>query len=204
MVKPYSLGKENSIPTICWSETNILARKKIIMKRRKESEREREKKWQIPVWQKLPPLRTGDRFRWKNFSPIYGLFASLFHYHLFKRFVEPFSDLIHSWEKTLSLIYEIIDQWVHFTQRKWLYLEGIFVDNDARIKLPTIAAKFDLIDSNYMKVCSNKKTLFVFIDFELLKEKYTPFINFLVYFDRIDPVLAHGNRYWTNRPRIQV
>lgn len=67
----------------------------------------------------------------------------------------PFSDLIHSWEKTLSRIYEIIDQWVNFTQRKWLYLEGIFVDNDARIKLPTIAAKFDLIDGEYIKVWPN-------------------------------------------------
>lgn len=71
-----------------------------------------------------------------------------------RRFVGPFSDLIHSWEKTLSLIYEIIDQWVNFTQRKWLYLEGIFVNNDARIKLPTIAAKFDLIDGEYIKVCA--------------------------------------------------
>lgn len=73
------------------------------------------------------------------------------------RFVRPFSDLIHSWEKTLSLIYEIIDQWVNFTQRKWLYLEGIFVNNDARIKLPTIAAKFDLIDGEYIKVSTKMK-----------------------------------------------
>lgn len=66
--------------------------------------------------------------------------------------MEPFSELIHSWEKTLSFIFEIIEQWVNFTQKKWLYLGGIFVDNDARIKLPTVADKFDLIDGEYIKV----------------------------------------------------
>lgn len=84
-----------------------------------------------------------------------------FHFHFtIYRFVEPFSDLIHSWEKSLSLIFEIIDQWINFTQRKWLYLEGIFIDNDARIKLPTIAMKFDMIDAEYIKVYLNSKTFF--------------------------------------------
>lgn len=72
---------------------------------------------------------------------------------IFWRFVAPFSDLIRSWERKISLIFEIIDQWVNLTQRKWLYLEGIFVNNDARTKLPTIAANFDLIDDEYVKVC---------------------------------------------------
>lgn len=85
------------------------------------------------------------------------LLSFYFHFHrntnkYTGRFVGPFSDLIRSWEKTISLIFEVIDQWVNFTQRKWLYLEGIFVNNDARIKLPAIAAKFDLIDDEYIKV----------------------------------------------------
>lgn len=88
-------------------------------------------------------------FFFSSFIPFSSFF---YHYRFGDRFVEPFSDLIHSWEKTLSLIYEIIDQWVNFTQRKWLYLEGIFVANDARIKLPTIADKFDRIDAEYIKV----------------------------------------------------
>lgn len=66
--------------------------------------------------------------------------------------MEPFSELIHTWEKTLTLVYEIIDHWIHFTQRKWLYLEGIFAGNDARSKLPEIATKFDRIDSEYVQV----------------------------------------------------
>lgn len=98
------------------------------------------------------------------------------------RFVGPFSDLIHSWEKTLSLIYEIIDQWVNFTQRKWLYLEGIFVENDARIKLPTIAAQFDVIDGKYIQVWPSAhpthQPLLEFIDFWALKKTFH-FINFL-------------------------
>lgn len=67
-------------------------------------------------------------------------------------FVAPFLDMIHSWEKTLSLVYEIIDEWINFTQRKWLYLEGIFVGGDARMQLPMVAATFDQIDIEYMKV----------------------------------------------------
>lgn len=132
----------NSISSICWGETN------------QHGTQQQQKKKHVAT-----TLHWGIYFGGKVF-PIHRLFASLFHYNLFKRFVEPFSDLIHSWEKTLSLIYEIIDQWVNFTQRKWLYLEGIFVDNDARIKLPTIAAKFDLIDSDYIKVHIQTVTLF--------------------------------------------
>lgn len=75
---------------------------------------------------------------------------------IFDRFVEPFSDQIHTWEKMLSLIYEIIDHWINFTQRKWLYLEGIFASIDARSELPAIATKFDLIDCQYVKVYTPK------------------------------------------------
>lgn len=68
------------------------------------------------------------------------------------RFVKPFLDMVRGWEKTLSLIYEVIDQWINFTQRKWLYLEGIFIGGDGKIILPDIADKFDRIDTDYIHV----------------------------------------------------
>lgn len=38
------------------------------------------------------------------------------------------------------------------TQRKWLYLEGIFVGGDIRTQLPVEAQKFDDIDKAYRRV----------------------------------------------------
>lgn len=64
-------------------------------------------------------------------------------------FIGPFYDLVHRWERNLSLVFEIIDQWINVTQRKWLYLEGIFIDGDARRILPSVAEHFDRIDATY-------------------------------------------------------
>lgn len=47
---------------------------------------------------------------------------------------------------------EVIEEWMA-TQRKWLYLEGIFVGGDIRVQLPDEAKKFDDIDRNFRKVC---------------------------------------------------
>lgn len=132
------------------------------------------------------------------------------------RFVEPFSDLIHSWEKTLSLIYEIIDQWVNFTQRKWLYLEGIFVANDARIKLPTIADKFDLIDAEYIKVYTEKNKNKNQLPFSCVywfcasneneQTKSSGGTNHLLisYSLYVFVCTRWRYRYWRNRLRVQV
>lgn len=67
-------------------------------------------------------------------------------------FISPFYDLVHTWERNLSLVYEILDQWVNVTQRKWLYLEGIFIDGDARRILPEVAEHFDQIDATYRQI----------------------------------------------------
>ena len=37
-------------------------------------------------------------------------------------------------------------------QRKWMYLEGIFVGGDIRAQLPEEAKKFDIIDNTFKKV----------------------------------------------------
>jgi len=38
-------------------------------------------------------------------------------------------------------------------QRKWMYLEGIFIGGDIRAQLPDEAKKFDQIDKTFKRVC---------------------------------------------------
>ena len=38
-------------------------------------------------------------------------------------------------------------------QRKWMYLESIFIGGDIRAQLPEEAKKFDDIDKTFKKVC---------------------------------------------------
>ena len=49
------------------------------------------------------------------------------------------------------MAYDIIDEWIQ-VQRKWMYLEGIFVGGDIRTQLPEEAKKFDDIDRTYRRV----------------------------------------------------
>jgi dynein heavy chain len=44
-----------------------------------------------------------------------------------------------------------MDEWLS-VQRKWLYMEGIFVGGDVRQRLPEEARKFDDIDMAFRKV----------------------------------------------------
>ncbi|XP_028911199.1 dynein heavy chain 10, axonemal isoform X3 [Ornithorhynchus anatinus] len=67
------------------------------------------------------------------------------------RFVGPFLSTVHKWEKTLSLIEEVIEVWM-VVQRKWMYLESIFIGGDIRLQLPEEAKKFDNIDRIFKKI----------------------------------------------------
>ncbi|KAF7265371.1 hypothetical protein GWI33_021219 [Rhynchophorus ferrugineus] len=67
------------------------------------------------------------------------------------QFVGPFLSQVQKWEKTLATIGEVIDEWLS-VQRKWLYLEGIFVGGDIRSQLPDEAKKFDDIDKAFRKI----------------------------------------------------
>lgn len=66
-------------------------------------------------------------------------------------FIGPFLGTVQKWEKCLTLVSEITEEWVA-TQRKWTYLEGIFVGGDIREQLPQEAKKFDDIDEVFQKV----------------------------------------------------
>lgn len=66
-------------------------------------------------------------------------------------FIGPFMSTVQKWEKCLTLVSELIDEWLE-TQRKWMYLEGIFIGGDIRDQLPDEAEKFDSIDKSFRKV----------------------------------------------------
>ncbi|KAE8635010.1 hypothetical protein XENTR_v10002490 [Xenopus tropicalis] len=69
------------------------------------------------------------------------------------RFVGPFLNTVQQWEKTLSLIGEVIEVWM-VVQRKWMYLESIFIGGDIRSQLPDEAKKFDNIDRIFKRIMS--------------------------------------------------
>lgn len=53
-------------------------------------------------------------------------------------FVRPFIDDVRKWEQKLSLVGECIEAWMQ-VQRKWMYLESIFVgSDDIRLQLPQV------------------------------------------------------------------
>lgn len=66
-------------------------------------------------------------------------------------FCGPFMPTVQKWEKCLTLVSEIIEEWMA-TQRKWIYLEGIFIGGDIRDQLPDEAEKFDAIDMSFRRV----------------------------------------------------
>jgi dynein heavy chain len=66
-------------------------------------------------------------------------------------FIGPFLTAVQKWEKCLTLVSEIVDEWLA-VQRKWLYLEGIFIGGDIRDQLPDEAKKFDDIDKSFRRV----------------------------------------------------
>ncbi|KAM9219274.1 dynein axonemal heavy chain 10 [Leptosomus discolor] len=70
---------------------------------------------------------------------------------LSSRFVGPFLSTVHHWEKTLSLIGEVIEIWM-VVQRKWMYLENIFIGGDIRSQLPEEAKIFDSVDRMFKKI----------------------------------------------------
>ena len=51
------------------------------------------------------------------------------------RFVTEVRDQVEDWEKKLSYISDVIEEWLAF-QRQWMYLENIFNAEDIQKQLP--------------------------------------------------------------------
>jgi dynein heavy chain len=75
------------------------------------------------------------------------------------RFVGPFAERVRKWEKSLNLVTEVMDIWF-VVQRKWQYLESIFIGaEDIRQQLPEEAKKFDAIDKAFIKTMSETQKI---------------------------------------------
>ncbi|CAD7925016.1 unnamed protein product [Amoebophrya sp. A120] len=61
-------------------------------------------------------------------------------------------DVIKRWEKNLSIVSEVFDVWLQ-CQRKWMYLESIFLESDdIRLQLPEEAKKFDKVHKQFLGI----------------------------------------------------
>lgn len=70
-------------------------------------------------------------------------------------FVKPFYEDVRQWEAKLTRVSEVIEEWMH-VQRKWIYLEAIFVgSDDIRHQLPEQAKRFDRVDKQFIKLMSD-------------------------------------------------
>ncbi|XP_032872211.1 dynein heavy chain 2, axonemal [Amblyraja radiata] len=63
-------------------------------------------------------------------------------------YLKAFDKLVDYWERTLSLILEVIEMTLT-VQRQWLYLENIFLGEDIRKQLPQESAEFDSINDQW-------------------------------------------------------
>jgi dynein heavy chain len=71
------------------------------------------------------------------------------------RYVAAFASEVRDWESKLNVVNECIDIW--FTvQRKWMYLESIFIGaEDIRLQLPEEAKSFDKIDKAFITMMAD-------------------------------------------------
>jgi len=90
---------------------------------------------------------------------------------MFSAFKGPFEDRIEKWNRTLSVMSEVLEEWVG-VQRNWLYLQPIFDSADILKQLPTEGKRFQTVDKNWrsalgsaferplaIKFCSDEKLL---------------------------------------------
>ena len=99
----------------------------------------------------------------------------------FSSFKKPFEERIAAWDKQLSTVSEVIDEWLA-VQRSWLYLQPIFDSDDIKKQLPTESKRFLTVDKNWrqtlMGAQKNPKCI-SFCDSSKLLEKFEESSKFL-------------------------
>ncbi|XP_076299453.1 dynein axonemal heavy chain 10-like [Lasioglossum baleicum] len=94
----------------------------------------------------LGPIDELNQVLEDNMMNVNGMAAS--------QFIGPFLNTVQKWEITMHTISEVIELWTQM-QKRWLYLEGIFVGGDIRLQLPDEAKKFDEIDKSFRKAMND-------------------------------------------------
>ncbi|XP_058811885.1 dynein axonemal heavy chain 10 isoform X1 [Topomyia yanbarensis] len=92
------------------------------------------------------------------------------------QFIGPFLPTVQRWEKDLTLISEIIDEWLS-VQRKWLYLEGIFIGGDISAQLPEEAEKFNKIDEEFQEIMASSAANPLVVDVCLVPGRVDDFLR---------------------------
>ena len=69
----------------------------------------------------------------------------------FSPFKGPFGARIEEWEKTLTLISDIFEEWLK-VQRQWMYLEPIFSSDDIMRQLPNEGKRFAGVDRTWRRL----------------------------------------------------
>ena len=67
------------------------------------------------------------------------------------QFIGPFLETVQRWEKSMKTIANVLEAWIEL-QKRWMYLEGIFVGGDIRTQLPEEAKRFDGVDKAFRKI----------------------------------------------------
>ncbi|XP_076621651.1 dynein heavy chain at 89D [Colletes latitarsis] len=94
----------------------------------------------------LGPIDELNQVLEDNMMNVNGMAAS--------QFIGPFLRSVQKWEDIMHTISEVLELWTQL-QKKWLYLEGIFVGGDIRMQLPDEAKKFDEIDKSFRKTMND-------------------------------------------------
>lgn len=74
----------------------------------------------------------------------------------FSAFKKPFEERINKWERTLSTVSDVLDEWIQ-VQRSWLYLQPIFDSPDINKQLPTEGKRFATVDKNWRQTLAAAK-----------------------------------------------
>jgi len=80
-----------------------------------------------------------------------GLLAVMTQSMAFSPYKKPFEERLMRWEAQLSLVSEVIDEWLAL-QRAWMYLEPIFSSPDILQQLPQEGKKYSSVDRIWRKV----------------------------------------------------
>ncbi|KAF0747202.1 hypothetical protein AaE_007819, partial [Aphanomyces astaci] len=74
----------------------------------------------------------------------------------FSAFKKPFEERINKWEKCLSTVSDVLEEWMA-VQRAWLYLQPIFDSPDINKQLPMEGKRFATVDKNWRQTLQAAK-----------------------------------------------